>query len=451
MAQPLILGLGQTGLSLVAHFSRLGQRPLVADTRSAPPLAKELKRTHPDVELLRVEEIEPGRQTLSSVWASPGFPLHHPVLEQLRCQGLSIDNDIELFARELAAANKGARVLAVTGTNGKSTVCAMLGHALTQAGIRTQVAGNIGLPIAQLLARPLDAQVYVLELSSFQLTYVHSLAGHSGCILNLAEDHLDHHGSHNEYAAAKQRIYTTSEAQIVNADDPATWATGKDHSDNRYWFGLNNKPPHGRTERFAGCEQGQLYFGARKLLHKESLPDSTEHNLLNTLAAMALLASINRLDVAMHLASYSHLPHRCQALGEKLGRWFVNDSKATNPHAAIHSMQGMAKQYKKLVVIAGGDAKGIALDTLGAAIRRHCRALVVMGKDGAALARVCQGMPIHQATNMQQALNSALALSEPGDCITLCPGCASTDMYADYTYRGDAFMTLVANLNGEAG
>ena len=444
--QPLILGLGQTGLSLVRYFCRQHLLPLVVDTRPDPPHMAQLQQEFPGIGCFLAGDFNPAQHHIASAWVSPGFPLQHPLLNQLQQANTVMGNDIALFVHQLAKSNPAAKLLAVTGTNGKSTVCTMLGQALTAAGCKTVVAGNIGFPVASLLDKALDAEVYVLELSSFQLIHLKGLAGHSGCILNLAEDHLDQHQIFAQYVASKQRIYSTSTAQICNSDDSATWvAPHLQCQDNRYWFGLTNPPPYD-TRKYARLQHGQLCFGNEQLLALNQLPNPVAHNQLNALASIALLASIDRLDAAKNLAGYQPLPHRLQALGQKQGRWFVNDSKATNPHAAIHAITSLAQQHSRLVVIAGGDAKGNNLDVLGRAVQRHCHALIAIGKDAASLIQATAGITSVQASNISGAITQALALSARGDCIALCPGCASTDMFDNYAQRGEVFIKQVQAL-----
>ena len=448
MKQPLILGLGKTGISLVAYFAQRDYVPVVVDTRQAPALAATLTKHFPQAQLLTPDHPQLSQRTFCGVWASPGFPLRHPLLDQLRGRGYTIESDISLFAHQLYTTNPQAQVVAITGTNGKSTVCSMLAHALHHAGIPTQLAGNIGLPVVQLLGEPQNARYYILELSSFQLMYPHGLHRHSGCILNFAPDHLDSHHSLREYAAAKQNIYRGSAAQITNLDDAATQVQSSQERSQVYSFSLAGKPPH-NLERCAWYGNGQLFFGDRCILSAHSLTNRSKHNINNTLATLALLASINQLSAATHLQHFEHLAHRCQFVGEKYQRSFVNDSKATNPHAAIHSLDGLSDQYPGLVIIAGGDAKGLALDTLGQAISQHCRAGVLIGTDALVLQQHCTGVSLAHADTMEQAVRCALDLSQPGDCIVLCPGCASTDMFSNYEHRGDAFVQAIDLLEGD--
>lgn len=453
----LVLGLGATGLSAARWCAGRGARVRVLDTRSAPPALPALRAALPEAEVALGPWSGEDFAGVQLAILSPGVPRTDPGVQRALAAGVEVIGDVELFARALAqrdAAQGEARprVLAITGSNGKSTVTAMAGALCAGAGLETLVAGNIGLPVLDALAdmesgaRPWP-QVAVLELSSFQLESTSSLAPDAAAILNLSEDHLDRYGHMQAYGEAKARIMRGARVQVVNRDDHWTGRLALPGAP--VWsFGLGVPGP-GPQWGLLGDGDPWLAEGARRILPVSRLRVAGLHNAANALAALALCRAIG-LDyeaLVPPLAAFEGLPHRVQLVGELDGRRFFDDSKGTNVGATVAALRGMGQP---VVLIAGGDGKGQDFSPLAHALAQRARALVLIGRDAEAIARASagSGVPLVRAASMEEAVQAAFAASRSGDAVLLSPACASFDMFRDYEHRAQVFRAAVGRLEG---
>jgi len=433
----LVVGLGASGLSCLRLLRRLGVNVAATDTRDRPPALEQVKASWPDLPLFLGGLWPQAFRNADLLLLSPGVALAEPEVAAAAARGVRVWGDIELFAR-LAQ----APTVAITGTNGKSTVTALLGQMAERAGRRVRVGGNLGTPALELLDP--QAELYVLELSSFQLETTWSLYARAAAVLNISADHLDRYPSSQAYAAAKARIFQGAGTQVLNLDDPAVLAMALP---GRPQIGFTlGKPGRDQLGRLRLAGKRWLAHGARPLLAVTELGISGAHNEANVLAALALSLALG-LPLAPCLQAareFSGLPHRSQLVRERRGVRFVNDSKGTNVGATVAAVAGLEG---KLVLIAGGLGKGQDFAPLREALRGRTRAVLVIGKDGPAIARVLASEhPVHAARDLGEAVTLAAELARPGDTVLLSPACASMDMFRDYAERGEAFAAAVAGL-----
>ncbi|WP_298443238.1 UDP-N-acetylmuramoyl-L-alanine--D-glutamate ligase [uncultured Ferrimonas sp.] len=429
LADTLVLGLGITGLSCVRFLRRQGLAVSVWDTRSSPPGAEQLAADYPEVQL-RTGALDGALLSqANTLVVSPGIALATPAVAQAIAAGVEAIGDIELFARHV-----DAPVVAITGSNGKSTVTTLVGEMAAAAGWSVGVGGNIGLPALDLLGQ--GHQLYVLELSSFQLETTHSLNCVAATVLNLSADHLDRYDSFEHYRQAKLALYQQSQRCIENADDPLT-ASGDSHA---VRFGLG-KPDSGHY----GLDGEHLYCGQQARMPLAQLPLVGSHNYANALAALALAdcAQIPAAASQQALQQFQPLPHRCQLVARKQGVRFVNDSKATNVGATVAALQGLQAEQGNIYLIAGGDAKGADLAELQPLLQ-PLAAVYTLGKDGAAIAALVDNA--NEVTSLEQAVQAAAAQAQPGDIVLLSPACASLDMFRNFEQRGQCFIAAVEAL-----
>lgn len=430
----LILGLGQTGLSVARYLAENNQPFKVMDTREEAPGADELTT-------IKSDALIPwnGQQMLGydQLVVSPGIAVTQPDIAEAREYGVEIVGDIELFAQ----ANR-LPVIAITGSNGKSTVTELVGELLKASGRKALVGGNIGLPALDLLKHASDDAVVVLELSSFQLETTYSLNPVAATILNVCEDHLDRYADYKAYVEAKQRIFNNAQSIIENTEDELTQA---DNTKTKCLsFGFTQA-----SDWQVDVNSGELRRGQRVVLKLQELTLQGAHNALNVAAAFALLEATGVIidDAVVACAKeYSGMPHRSQLVAVKNGVTFINDSKATNVGATVAAINSFAPQFdQRIILIAGGDAKGADLSSLEESIRSHVKKAVCFGKDGADIAKLDSEKSVAVA-NLKEAIEQAVAFSEPGDCVLLSPACASWDMFKNYIERGQQFEHVVEAL-----
>ncbi|WKT61613.1 UDP-N-acetylmuramoyl-L-alanine--D-glutamate ligase [Microbulbifer thermotolerans] len=443
--QKVVIGMGATGISVVRFLLRAGITPVVVDSREQPSGLDAFRAEFPQVP---VETGVLNPETLlaaSEIIVSPGVALAEPALRRAAEAGIPLIGDIELFARQLAELPRAPKLVAITGSNGKSTVTTLVGQMAEEAGVDVRVGGNIGVPVLDLLDQPMP-ELFVLELSSFQLETTFSLRPSAATILNLSADHMDRYATLADYHRAKQRIYRNAQQLVVNRADPLTrgplarnsleWTFGLDRPDLRQ-FGVIE---------FSGEEW--LARGAEKLMPVSQLAMVGRHNIANALAAMALGSAVELPLEAMLtvLRNFKGLPHRCERVADLDGVTFVNDSKGTNVGATRAALDGLATEKNKVVLIAGGDGKGADFSPLAEAASA-LRALVTIGVDGEKIAQVfAHKTEIHRAASMDDAVIQARALAEHGDYVVLSPACASFDMYRNFEARGEDFRRAVASL-----
>jgi UDP-N-acetylmuramoylalanine--D-glutamate ligase len=428
----VILGLGATGLSVARHIAATGQSILVIDSRRKPPALEALQKSVPDAEVSTGTLDVRLPADVSSVVVSPGLSLELPVVAEARARGIQVTGDIELFARIAREP-----VAAITGSNGKSTVATMLASMAQASGRRVLAGGNLGIPALDLLAQnPVD--LYVLELSSFQLESTASLQPESAVVLNISADHIDRHGSLSSYAEIKATIYNKARHIVANRDDSIVMSMLRDRDD-VITFGLGEA-----TAGHFGLltdENNDVWLGRGKerLMMASELQVPGRHNMANALAAIAMGTTLG-LDTEKMLESlrvYRGLAHRTTPLGESAGVVWVNDSKATNVGATVAAINGLDG---KIVLIAGGDGKEADFSPLAMAARDRVRAAVLLGADAHKLAALFYEIcPTVIVDNMKQAVREARKLAESGDTVLLSPACSSLDMYSDYAARGEAF------------
>jgi UDP-N-acetylmuramoylalanine--D-glutamate ligase len=432
----LVFGLGATGLSVARYLRRQGGNTMFIDTREAPPGLDELNDLWPDADVALGDVSLPAG--IDRVIVSPGIPDSHPLLQAARDQRLEVVSDVELFVR---AAD--APFVAVTGSNGKSTVTTLLYHMCRAADRRTLAGGNLGEPALDLLGET-RADIFVLALSSFQLQRTRALPAEVAVLLNVTPDHLDWHASEREYRSAKYRIYREARAAVVNRADPEALQAASGIA-RVVTFGLDEPAA---DEYGIRTEDGTDYLarGDALLLAASDLVMVGLHNRANALAALAAgeLLGLEMTAMLRVLREFPGLAHRMQFVARTGAVDYINDSKATNVAAAVASIESIDGP---VVLIAGGDGKGGDFSELADALVDKLRAAVLLGKDAERIAAALNTvMPVYFAQDMQDAVTKAATYAESDDTVLLAPACASLDQYANYGARGDAFCKAVRRL-----
>ena len=442
----VVLGLGKTGLSLARYLTHQGAKVRVADTRTSPPNIAELAHELPDVHVETGPFVASTFDGADLIAISPGLSKDQPAIRDALDAGAELVGDVELFARALPP---GQKVLAITGTNGKTTVTALTGALARAAGLGTVVAGNIGDPVLDVLARHIGGEpwpdVFVLELSSYQLETTASLKTIAGTVLNVTANHMDRYAGLADYAAAKARVFTNASVQILNRDDAIvrlmrlpgrtvqTFGEGVPLSEEEW----------GIVERDGGA---WLARGGELLLPTSSLALVGRHNARNALAALALVSAVAKIKrpVLDALARFHGLAHRMEAVAQARGVTFIDDSKGTTVAATIAALEGMRRP---VILIAGGDGKGQSFQALKPSVDRACRAVLLIGRDADLLAKALAGAKaqVEIAGTLDAAVDRALAIAHAGDVVLLSPACASLDQFRDYVERGERFAHLVRN------
>ncbi|GIU10332.1 UDP-N-acetylmuramoyl-L-alanine--D-glutamate ligase [Shewanella glacialipiscicola] len=432
----IVLGLGATGLSVVRYLCGKGITPLVMDSRRQPPGAETLSTSFPDVKLISGGFDCRYLVQASQIIISPGIAMYTPEVRVALDMGIEVIGDIELFAREIA--DRKPCVIGITGSNGKSTVTTLVGEMAREAGIAVAVGGNIGLPALDLLHE--NADLFVLELSSFQLETTHSLKCVAATCLNISEDHMDRYSDLAAYRAAKLRLYKQSRAVLFNRDDKLTIPP---EPMNQNSFGLAAP----KCDEW-GISDGKIYHGSSEIISIAEVSLLGSHNHANLIAAMALVDFVDvskqvMVDVAR---TFTGLSHRCEVVAIKNGITYVNDSKATNVGATVAAIDGLSDHLGDIILIAGGDGKGADFTPLTAALAKVTH-LITLGRDGNKIAALKAGA--FKVDSMAAAVAKATELATSGDIVLLSPACASLDMYSNFMARGDDFRGLVEQLNGE--
>jgi UDP-N-acetylmuramoylalanine--D-glutamate ligase len=432
----LVVGLGATGLSVARHLRRQGGYATFIDTREAPPGLDELRNLWPEADVVVGDSQLPSG--VERVIVSPGIPDSHRLLKAARRKQLEVVSDVELFVR-----SANAPFVAITGSNGKSTVTTLLYHMCRAADRRALAGGNLGEPALDLLGEA-TPDIYVLELSSFQLQRTRALPAEVAVLLNVTPDHLDWHASEREYRSAKYRIYREARAAVVNRADPEALRAASGIA-RIATFGLDE--PAG-DDYGIRTENGTDYLarGDTLLLAARDLVMVGVHNRANALAALAAgdLLGLEMTAMLRVLREFPGLPHRMQFVARTGAVDYINDSKATNVAAAVASIESIDGP---VVLIAGGDGKGGDFGALANAVEDRLRAAVLIGKDAQRIAAALDTvMPVYFAQDMQDAVTKAAAYAESDDTVLLAPACASLDQYANYGARGDAFCRAVRGL-----
>ena len=437
----IVVGLGKSGMSLVRFLAQQGVRFAVVDTRANPPELATLQRDFPEIEVRCGDLDADFLCRASELLISPGVALATPAIRTAIAQGVKISGDIDLFARHAKAP-----IIAITGSNAKSTVTTLVGEMAKAAGKKVAVGGNLGTPALELLAD--DVELYVLELSSFQLETTEQLNAEVATCLNISEDHMDRYADLSAYHLAKHRIFRGARQVVINADDALSRPLIGEQVP-CWTFGLG-KPDF---KRFGLLEQDgakHLGFQFDALLPVSALKVRGAHNQANALAALALGHAVGLPMAAMLLAlqAFTGLAHRCQWLRELHGVSYYDDSKATNVGAALAAINGLGADISgKLLLIAGGDGKGADFASMQQPVKRFCRAVILLGRDADRLAQaLADTVPQIRVQSLEEAVQQAAQLAQPGDAVLLSPACASLDMFKNFEQRGQVFAQAVGGL-----
>jgi len=437
----LVLGAGLTGLSCVRFLQENKLCCALNDSREAIVDSEEFTKDFPLCSLtLGTWSIDLIAQA-DILLVSPGIDLVAEKLTSVINENCQVIGDVELFCQITEKP-----ILAVTGSNGKSTVVSLLAHVGKALGFNTVLAGNIGLPVLSQLSADVDC--YILELSSFQLETLSSMNAIASCVLNISDDHLDRHKTIEKYSAIKQSIYQQSNVAVINRDEPLSFSALDKQQSNIISFG-SDKP---ETDQFGlAMEQGkmQLMLGEKSLVALNELPLAGFHNALNYLAVLALGQQLTwpTTEMVKHFSSFSGLAHRCQVVKTYDNITWVNDSKATNVGAAIAAINGLAPTLtsnNKMILIAGGDGKGADFSPLQLAIAEHVDTVITLGKDGGEI--LTMASVGYSVSDIEQAVEQAHELAQAGDVVLLSPACASIDMFKNFAQRGELFVAAVQKL-----
>ncbi|WP_299664010.1 UDP-N-acetylmuramoyl-L-alanine--D-glutamate ligase [uncultured Psychromonas sp.] len=433
-----IIGLGATGLSCVNFFRKKDIVVTVFDTRAVPPGKDQLDAT---TKLINGPLSAQLLCQFDCLVVSPGIAIATPAIDAAIKSGVEVIGDIELFARELKTAPyQHAKLVTITGSNGKSTVTSLLGEMAVDANVNVGVGGNIGVPALDLLSA--DVALYILELSSFQLETTESLNADISTILNISEDHLDRYPSYQAYIDAKHKIYQQSQSVLINRDDPLTFTEKQPQLSfgfDQQHYGLMVQ----KNEHYLSLEQ-------QPLLACSALKLSGKHNWMNALAALALGQQVDlpMTNMLATLQTYTGLKHRCEFVKEVQGVRWINDSKATNIGATQAALLGLSDTIQgKVHVILGGDGKGADFSELKSVLQEIKGQIVCFGRDAALIAE--QDARTIIVENLDQAISHINQQAEAGDLAILTPACASLDMYKNFMARGDHFIDLVNALTGK--
>ncbi|MEE9343994.1 MAG: UDP-N-acetylmuramoyl-L-alanine--D-glutamate ligase [Methylococcales bacterium] len=446
LSRVIVVGLGVTGQSVVRYLLQQGIIPTVVDSRQQPPaldqLRQDCQQQWSNLQIDTGTYAFDNLLTATHLIVSPGVSLKTPEIDQARISGVTILSDIDLFA-----AATSAPILAITGSNGKTTVTTLVGRMIECAGKKAAVGGNIGTPVLDLLQAS-KPDVYVLELSSFQLEITSHLQPTAAVVLNLSADHMDRYDNLAAYTDAKARIFNNTKVKIDNFHQPLQTLVGNTNhtTRNQRYFGLtDNTTCQFRIGLIDNIEWLIAYD--QPLIKVSEIVMQGRHNLSNALAALALVDAINIQPSAAFavLREFSGLPHRMENVRELHGVCWINDSKATNIGACKAALQGMSG---RVLLIAGGDGKGADFSELTATVEQTVSVLILLGKDADQLQDTLLGSTtIHRVTTIEQAVNLAADMVQTGDTVLLSPACASLDQFENYQARGDAFKNAVMRLS----
>lgn len=452
----LVVGLGVSGQAICRHLSRLGKPFMVADTREKPPGLDVIKQRYPDVRVFCGPLTALALHEADEVVLSPGVDPDTPGLEGLR-DTLNPSTGESRLVGEMALFKRATQtpIVAITGSNAKSTVTTLIGEMAQASGIQAAVGGNLGTAALDLLADAPQAELYILELSSFQLETTPALGAMCSVFLNLSEDHLDRHAGMSAYSAAKRRIFIDAASAVVNGDDPATWPEAGQVPPTIIRF-TRGAPE--RANQWGLKKQGGEVFlmhGQQPWIKACELGMSGEHNLLNALAALAVGDYCGFKPEAMYqvLKNFRGLRHRSQQVARVNGALWINDSKGTNVGATLAAIQGIGPQLSgKLILLAGGVGKGADFSPLASPLAAYARQALLFGRDAELMENaLCEAVDTRCLADLPSAMQVAYELAQPGDCVLLSPACASLDQFVDYQQRGDVFCQWIESRQKQAG
>jgi UDP-N-acetylmuramoylalanine--D-glutamate ligase len=437
----LIVGLGKTGLSCARFLAAHGEEIAITDSRTRPPGLNDLRALLPDAAVFLGGFSEDALKHADRVIVSPGIAVTTPFVAKARALGLPVMGDIELFAQHARAP-----VVGITGSNGKSTVTTLVGLMAERAGCATRVGGNLGTPALDLLKEP-EPELYVLELSSFQLEITESLHCISATVLNISADHMDRYGTLTDYAAAKARVFGHCLTAVLNREDALVRGMGNG-AKRRVTFGLDT-PADGQFGVLTTGADSWLARGGERLMPVSELRIKGGHNIANALAALALgqTAGLPLSPMLEALREFHGLPHRMEYVGTFREVVYYDDSKGTNVGATLAAISGLTQP---LVLIAGGDGKGQDFAPLAEAVAGKARAVLLLGKDATLIESAIAGrVPVTRVKDMDAAVQAAARLARPNDLVLLSPACSSLDMFDNFEQRGRVFAMAVRRLAGE--
>ncbi|MDC8445347.1 MAG: UDP-N-acetylmuramoyl-L-alanine--D-glutamate ligase [Nitrosomonas sp.] len=451
----LVLGMGETGISIVKWLSRQEAIIRVADSRAAPPHLDAVMTMIPAGEIFTGPFESRIFEAIEIIAMSPGVPLSDPHVQQAISNGIPVVGDIALFRWALEQNNTAnAKVLAITGTNGKTTVTAMVGAMLKKAGLDVAVAGNIGPAVLDVFMQRLDSgkmpQMWVLEVSSFQLELTEWLNADVAAVLNLSEDHMDRYRDMQEYIQAKARIFNHEKPargmQILNRDDVLSLAM-RQTDRKQVTFGLSE--PDAETNFGIAHRDRTVWLmeGGKLLMKTSDLKLNGLHNTANALAALAICRAVEMPvePLLSALREFKGLPHRMEVVAAFCEVTFIDDSKSTNVGSTVAALNGL---QGNVVLIAGGDGKGQDFTLLRQAVAEGARAVVLIGRDAGKIAAALSdcGVPVQFAQTMEDALQKSFLLAHSGDVVLLSPACASFDMFRNYVHRAEVFVAAVRDI-----
>ena len=478
----LVLGLGESGLAMAQWLARCGARLRVADTRAAPERLAALREVLPDVEFIGGPFAAGLLEGIDFVAVSPGLaPTRElaSIIPVAAEKEMPLWGEIELFAQALAhlktERNYTPKLIAITGTNGKTTVTSLTGLLCKRAGLTVQVAGNISPAALDVLRDALEhdtlPQAWVLELSSFQLHTTHGLQADVATVLNVTQDHLDWHGDMDAYAADKARIFGANTIHVLNRDDACvmrmasplapmiSFGAGEPEQANclglvnengMLWLTVAVAAEEGEKKRRKKGSSDELPVAINRLMPADALKIRGRHNAVNALAALALCRAIGLpLAPLLHgLREYHGEPHRVELITTIGGVAYYDDSKGTNVGATVAALNGLGAQQGRLVLIAGGDGKGQDFAPLAEPVARHARAVLLIGKDAAAIRAAVEqsGVELIDCATLEDAVQRASERAQSGDAVLLSPACASLDMFKNYAHRAQVFADAVREI-----
>jgi UDP-N-acetylmuramoylalanine--D-glutamate ligase len=437
----VVVGLGQTGLSCARYLASRNESFKVIDTRPNPPGLQQLQSECPGVELELGEFREETLMNAVQLIVSPGVNQQTPAIRKAVASGVHVTGDVDMFARQVQAP-----MIAITGSNAKSTVTSLVGEMARAEGLNVAVAGNIGLPVLDLLQET-PANLYVLELSSFQLETTTNLGAEVATVLNLSLDHMDRYASMEAYRNAKQRIFQKCRQAVINADDSMSRADLP--STIRQWHFSLAENSASEFSVLTRDNKQYLGFNSDILMPVSELKIAGSHNVANALAALALghAAGLSMAAMLSALKSFRGLPHRCQWVAEKNGVNWFNDSKGTNVGACIAAIEGLGGKGK-LILLAGGQGKGADFSALTEPLSTHARLAILFGEDAGLINEaVKNAIMTLTVSSMEEAVQLANSKADAGDIVLLSPACASFDMFSNYEERGEVFMHCVEELH----
>ena len=447
----LVIGLGESGLAMAKWLALQGAVVRVADSRSSPPNVALLHSAVPGAELVAGEFSEPTFAGIDLIAISPGVPVQTQPVQSAMARGVPVVSEVELFAWGVRTFTPQAKIIAITGSNGKTTTTALTAYLLNAVGVPAVACGNISPSALDALMTALDTSsvpdVWVLELSSFQLETTHALNADAATVLNVSEDHLDRYTGMDDYVAAKERVFQGRGVMLLNRDDPRCrkWLS---RGRKAVSFGLEPAP----TALDYGFADGAIMRGAEKLVALSSLKLAGLHNAANAMAALALCEAVGAMPAALlpALREFKGLSHRVEFVAEINGVSYYDDSKGTNVGATLAAVQGMGR---KVALILGGEGKEQDFSPLKPALAEHGRAVALIGRDAPLIGKAIDGCNVHvrYCTDLEDAVRWCAARTQAGDAVLLSPACASFDMFRNYAHRAEVFVGLVHTLQSEAG